>query len=89
MPINQDEIKLLERQMDSVLEPTELEKLARETKFIQRSTNRIVAKDFIQLMSMELMSNPRASHEELCRILKELNPGLNALELLLVEGSSL
>jgi len=74
MSLSIQEIQVLETQFNTVLNAQPLDALARETQFIQRKTNRIIPKDFIQLMSLELMSHPTASHEELCRVLSELNP---------------
>lgn len=74
MPLNKNEITTLKNQMSQVFNPDHLNHLAQRTQFIQRSSNRISALDFVYLLSIELVSNPFASLAELCRRLFELNP---------------
>ncbi len=74
MFIGTNDIPLIKKQLNNMLTPDFLTDLAKSNKFIQRSTNRINAFDFVYLMTIDLLSNPLASLEELCRCLFELNP---------------
>ncbi len=74
MSLEKSNIPTVKKQLNNLLTPDFLTDLAKESKFIQRSTNRINAFDFVYLMTIDLLSNPLASLEELCRCLFELNP---------------
>jgi hypothetical protein len=52
----------------------ELNGLARETGFIQRSTGRIGGEDFVRLMTAEILGEESVSCEGLCDILRQINP---------------
>ncbi len=54
--------------------PGEIAKIAKETKFIQRSTSLLQAKDFIDLMSAISLDPKIVPLEGLCIALRELNP---------------
>ncbi len=74
MPFIKNAISAIKKQINNVFSATSLNDLAALTKFIQRSSNRINAVDFVYLMSIDLVSNPLAPLTELCRRLFELNP---------------
>jgi len=52
----------------------DLNGLARETGFIQRSTGRIEGEDFVRLMTAEILGEESVSCEGLCDILRQINP---------------
>ena len=76
MPFIKNAITTIKKQIKNAFSVTKLNDLARQTKFIQRSSNRLNALDFVYLMSIELVSNPLAPLAELCRSLFELNPNM-------------
>jgi Transposase DDE domain len=51
-----------------------LETLARHSKFIQRSSSKLTGKDFVELMTTEMIEDPAVSLEGLCDVLVDLNP---------------
>ena len=67
-------INTVKSKICTLFDAASLEKIAKETKFISRRTNRIDARDFIQLMSLSILENPMMSIEGLCDILATLNP---------------
>lgn len=74
MSLSKNEIVLIKKQINKVFNGINVNELALETKFIQRSSNRLEALDFVYLMSVDLVSNASASLAELCRRLFALNP---------------
>jgi len=60
--------------LDTIFDPEPLETLARQSKFIQRSSSKIAGKDFVELMTTELLEEPAVSLEGLCDLLADLNP---------------
>jgi len=74
MSLCHNEISTLKNQINSVLNSDDLQEIAFETGFIQRSSNRINPLDFVFLMTIDLVCNPLAPLVELCRRLFELNP---------------
>ena len=60
--------------LDTIFDPEPLETLARQSKFIQRSSSKIAGKDFVELMTRELLEEPAVSLEGLCDLLADLNP---------------
>jgi hypothetical protein len=67
-------ITSLKEKIESLFDACCLETIAKETKFMVRSTNRINPRDFVQLMVLELLENPSMSIQGLCDILALLNP---------------
>lgn len=57
-----------------VFDPDQLEALAYQSRFIQRSTSKLEGKDFIELMTTDMVENAAVSLEGLCDLLKERNP---------------
>jgi hypothetical protein len=55
----------------------QLEKLARKTGFIQRSTSKITGSNFLELMTTEIIQEPNISYEGLCDRLRAINPEAN------------
>jgi len=60
--------------LTTIFDPEKLETLARQSKFIQRSSSKLTGKDFVELMTTELMGEPAVSLEGLCDLLVDLNP---------------
>lgn len=60
--------------LTTIFDPEKLETLARQSKFIQRSSSKLTGKDFAELMTTELMGEPAVSLEGLCDLLVDLNP---------------
>ncbi len=60
--------------LTTIFDPESLESLARQSKFIQRSSSKLDGKDFVELMTTELMQEPAVSLEGLCDLLVDLNP---------------
>lgn len=74
----QQEIRRLTRKVNgkltTVFAPEHLEALARQSEFIQRSSSKLRGKDFVELMTTEMLEAPDISLEGLCDILGQLNP---------------
>lgn len=72
------EVKRIARQVNgkltTVFDPESLEVLARQNEFIQRSSSKLRGRDFVELMTTELIEDPAISLEGLCDILGDLNP---------------
>ena len=60
--------------LTTIFDPEPLEALARRSQFIQRSSSKLSGKDFVELMTTELMQEPAVSLEGLCDRLVNLNP---------------
>ncbi len=67
-------IEVLQEKFAAIFDKDELDTLAKNRRFIVRSTNRIEAIDFVELMSIQLWKNPELSLEGMCDILKTKNP---------------
>ena len=57
-----------------VFDPHQLAALARQNSFIQRSTSKLEGKEFVELLSTEMVENAAVTLEGLCDILQQLNP---------------
>jgi hypothetical protein len=72
------EVKRMARKVNgkltTVFDPEHLEVLARQNDFIQRSSSKLRGRDFVELMTTELIEDPAISLEGLCDLLGELNP---------------
>lgn len=55
----------------------ELDLLAKETGFVQRSTSKIEGSDLVELMTTEMLYEPRISYEGLCERLSKINSKAN------------
>jgi len=60
--------------LTTVFAPEHVEALARQSDFIQRSSSKLTGKDFVELMTTEMIEAPAVSLEGLCDILGHLNP---------------
>src|SRR6266481_2537227 len=60
--------------LTTVFAPEHLEALARQTDFIQRSSSKLSGKDFVELMTTEMIEDPAVSLGGLCDVLVDLNP---------------
>lgn len=60
--------------LTTIFDPEDLETLARQSKFIQRSSSKLAGKDFVELMTTEMIENPAISLAGLCDLLVDLNP---------------
>ena len=67
-------IKTVESKITMLFDAETLDQMAKETKFIQRCTNRIEAIDFVKLMSLEILDDPMMSTDGLCDMLAKLCP---------------
>ena len=65
----------IEKDILDVFDRDELNRLAKESKFIQRSTSRLDGSDFVFLLSIICMLEPNISLEGLCDHLTRINPG--------------
>ncbi len=74
----QQEMKRLARKvkgkLTTVFDPEHLEALARQSEFIQRSSSKLSGKDFVEVMTTEMIEDCAVSLEGLCDILGHLNP---------------
>ena len=66
--------KKVNGKLTTVFDPEHLEVLARQNEFIQRSSSKLRGRDFVELMTTELIEDPAISLEGLCDILGDLNP---------------
>jgi len=57
-----------------VFDHDQLETLARQSCFIQRSTSKLEGKDFVELLTTEMIENAAVSLDGLCDLLRQLNP---------------
>ncbi len=69
-----EKIKEITEKHIKCLDKDNLDKIACETSFIQRSTNKVSGKDFVELMTIELFDKGIISLEGLCDILREKSP---------------
>jgi hypothetical protein len=60
--------------LTTVFDPASLEALARQSEFVQRCSSKLAGKDFVELMTTEMLADPTVSLEGLCDILGDLNP---------------
>jgi len=60
--------------LTTVFDPEHLEVLARQNAFIPRSSSKLRGRDFVELMTPELIEDPAISLEGLCAILGERHP---------------
>ena len=58
----------------NIFDRDELNRLAKESKFVQRSTSGIDGFDFVLLLAIVCMPEPNISLEGLCDCLTEINP---------------
>ena len=58
----------------NIFDRDELNRLAKESKFVQRSTSRIDGFDFVLLLAIVCMLEPNISLEGLCDHLTEIKP---------------
>jgi hypothetical protein len=72
------EVKRIARKVNgkltTVFDPERLETLARQSDFIQRSSSKLRGKDFVELMTTEMIEDPAVSLEGLCDLLVNLYP---------------
>jgi len=64
----------IKEKISEIFQPSTLLKLARESKFIQRSTSLLQGKDFIELMTAASIDPQAVPLEGLCSKLREINP---------------
>src|SRR6266446_7183423 len=60
--------------LTTIFAPEPLETLARHSKFIQRSSSKLTGKDFVELMTTEMIEEPAVSLEGLYDLLVDLHP---------------
>ena len=66
-------INQMQENITEIFDTENLDALAREHRFIMRSTNRINAIDFVQLMTVEVLKNPQVSLDGLADLLSQLS----------------
>lgn len=64
----------IKEKISEIFQPSTLFNLARESKFIQRSTSLLQGKDFIELMTAASIDLQAVPLERLCSKLREINP---------------
>ena len=57
-----------------VFAPHELESLAQQSRFIQRSTSKLTGQDFVEPMTIDMVDNGTVSLDGLCDLLRQHNP---------------
>ena len=57
-----------------VFAPHELETLAHQSRFLQRSTSKLTGQDFVALMTTDMVDNATMSLDGLCDLLRQHNP---------------
>ena len=57
-----------------VFAPHELESLAQQSRFIQRSTSKLTGQDFVELMTIDMIDNANVSLDGLCDLLRQHRP---------------
>jgi hypothetical protein len=57
-----------------VFAPDQLETLAQQSRFIQRSTSKLTGQDFVELMTTDMVDNATVSLDGLCDLLRQHNP---------------
>ena len=57
-----------------IFDPDQLQVLARQSGFVQRSTSQLAGPEFVELMSTEMIADATVSLDGLCDILRQLNP---------------
>ncbi len=65
------EVKKLAEGHIKCLEEDNLDKIARESYFVQRSTNKVSGRDFLELMTIDHFGQITISLEGLCDVLRE------------------
>jgi hypothetical protein len=66
--------KKVKGKLTTVFAPEHIEALARQSDFIQRSSSKLTGKDFVELMTTEMIEEPAVSLAGLCDLLGHLNP---------------
>jgi hypothetical protein len=61
-------------QLTTVIDPESLEAMARQSKFLPRSSSKWAGKDFVELMTTEMLEEPAVSFEGLCDLRVDLHP---------------
>ena len=67
-------IDVMQENLANIFDEDELDTLARKHCFIVRSTNRIQAVDFVELMTIQLCQDPELSLNGMCDVLESNNP---------------
>lgn len=75
----------LKKKTEQLFLASTLERIARETKFIQRSTSLLQAKNFVDLLSAASIDPKTVPLTGLCSILRELNPKVDLTPQALME----
>ena len=57
-----------------MLPPERLDRLARESHFVQRASSKLTGQDFVALMTTEMLDDPAVSCGGLCDILRQRTP---------------
>lgn len=60
--------------LSKVFSPAELSALAWERKFIQRSSNKLAAIDFVELMTVDMLEDGAVTLEGMCEMLRQKDP---------------
>jgi hypothetical protein len=77
MEIKQELKRISQRvkgKITEVFNKERLDRLARESDFVQRSTSKLEGKDFVELMSTEMVEDTEVSMGGMCDILRQINP---------------
>ena len=60
--------------IQEIFQTSRLNQVARKVGFVKRNSSRIKGKEFVELMSVEMLQEPEISYEGLCESLEDLNP---------------
>jgi DDE family transposase len=77
--------KTVKKKMGEIFHSDELERMARKSKFIQRSSSHLQGKDFVNLMTAASIDSKSVSLEGLCHALREINPEVDLTPQALME----
>jgi hypothetical protein len=64
----------VEGKLTRVFAPDQLEALARQTGFVQRSTSKLTGTAFVELMTMDMLADAEVSLDGLCDLLRQRHP---------------
>jgi Transposase DDE domain len=64
----------VKEKLTALFAPERLEALARQSRFIQRTTSRLTGADFFALMTTDMLDNPAVSFGGLCDLLQQRHP---------------
>lgn len=64
----------VKEKLTTLVAPEPLEVLARQSRFVQRTTSKLTGADFVALMTTDMLDNPAVSLGGLCDLLQHRSP---------------